>query len=303
MPEKRNGSLTGMAAKIRLDKRLVQLNLFASRQQAQAAVMAGVVAVDGVVETKAGKLISEDARIEILGKDNPYVSRGGLKLEKALRVFRVDVSGKLALDIGASTGGFTDCLLQHGARTVYAVDVGYGQLHWKLRNDPRVVNLERSNIRTLPRERVPEQVDVCTVDVSFISAIKVMQAATSFLKGGADVILLIKPQFEAGPERVGKGGIVRDPEVHRDVLRDTLLGLYRLCILPLGIDYSPIRGSRGNIEFLFHGRYDSDRAVMDPDVVGEHGEDHDSYHILENWDEYIDKVVAAAHHAGHMGRE
>ena len=270
-----------MADKVRLDKRLLELRLFPSRQQAQAAIMAGKVWVNGQRETKAGRLVDDRCEIEVRGNDQPYVSRGGLKLAKALQMFRVDVAGKTALDIGASTGGFTDCLLKHGAVKVYAVDVGYGQLDWNLRHDPRVVNLERHNIRTLPEELIAEPVDLCTVDVSFISIAKVLQPAIKFLKESADVITLIKPQFEAGPQNVGKGGIVRNPAIHVQVLREVFVQLDSLGFVLCGLSFSPIRGGHGNIEFLAHWRLSDHGSVGEGDLAA--------------WVPIMEEVVDQAH--------
>lgn len=236
--------------RLRLDVLLVRRGLFPSRERAQAAIMAARVLVDGVTETRAGHLVAADCRVDLRADEIPYVSRGGLKLEKALDAFAIDPSGEVALDVGASTGGFTDCLLQRGARRVYAVDVGYGQLAWKLRQDPRVVVIERTNARYLSRAQVPEAVDLASIDVSFISLEKVLPAVIGLLAPGGRVITLIKPQFEAGPEHVGKKGVVRDPVVHRAVLERVLAAAAALGLAPCGLTYSPVRGEEGNIEFL-----------------------------------------------------
>lgn len=236
--------------KTRLDVLLVQRGLFPSRQQAQRAIMAGLVFVDGQRVDKPGTAVPATARVEVRGKPFPYVSRGGLKLEKALDVFGVDVTGLVAADIGASTGGFTDCLLQRGAARVYAIDVGTGQLDWRLRTDPRVVVMEGVNARYLRPGDLPEPVDLAVIDVSFISLIKVLPAVRDLLKPGGRVIALVKPQFEAGREQVGRRGVVRDPKVHRAVLRQVLLALGPLGLRPGGLTPSPIRGPEGNIEYL-----------------------------------------------------
>ncbi|HEY6012208.1 MAG TPA: TlyA family RNA methyltransferase, partial [Nitrospirota bacterium] len=196
--------------KHRLDRLLVERGLFESRERAQGSIVAGQVLVNGQKIDKAGTPVAEDADIRILGERMPYVSRGGLKLESALREFKVEVTDKVALDVGASTGGFTDCLLQHGCRRVYAVDVGYGQLAWKLRQDPRVIAIDRVNIRDMAPALIPELVDLAVIDVSFISLDKVLPSVLRFLKPGSELIALIKPQFEVGRAQVGKGGIVRD---------------------------------------------------------------------------------------------
>lgn len=230
---------------------MVEKGYFPSRQRAQSAIMAGRVLVDGQKKDKPGALVPVNAEITITGEDLPYVSRGGLKLEKALAVFPVDPAGKVALDVGASTGGFTDCLLQHGASRVIAVDVGYGQLAWKLRQDPRVKVMERTNIRYLtPADIGGELVDLVTVDVSFISLRLVLPAVVALAKDTADFILLVKPQFEAGRDKVGKHGVVRDPEIHHQVLSAVIQEAEKLGLKVGGLDFSPIKGPEGNIEYL-----------------------------------------------------
>jgi 23S rRNA (cytidine1920-2'-O)/16S rRNA (cytidine1409-2'-O)-methyltransferase len=229
----------------------------ASRQRAEALILAAKVLVDGVPVTKAGKLVSAASALEIVAPDHPYVSRGGVKLEHALAAFSVPVAAQVAMDVGASTGGFTDCLLQFGARRVYAVDVGYGQLAWKLRRDPRVVAIERQNIRSLNRSQVPEAIQLATVDVSFISLKLAIPPMIAFLAPGAYLVALIKPQFEAGRENVGKGGVVRDPGTQERVC-DDLLHWSRSCgLAPLGITPSPLLGPKGNREFLLAARVTS----------------------------------------------
>jgi 23S rRNA (cytidine1920-2'-O)/16S rRNA (cytidine1409-2'-O)-methyltransferase len=234
----------------RLDTLLYERGFFTSREKAKAAVMAGVVLVDGARAPKPGMPVMRDAEIGLLAPACPYVSRGGLKLAAALDGFCVDPAGKTAIDIGASTGGFTDCLLQRGARRVYAIDVGYGQLDWKLRNDARVTNMERVNIRLLDAGAVPEKADLVTIDVSFISLKLVFNAAAALMAEGGAMICLVKPQFEAGRAQVGKGGVVRDEKVHAEVIRNVTAyaaenGLIRQDVTP-----SPIKGAKGNTEFL-----------------------------------------------------
>ncbi len=240
--------------RVRLDQLLVMSSLAESREKAKAAIMAGIVYVNGQKATKAGMQVDQDAEIEVRGKALPYVSRGGLKLEKALEVFGVDPSGWVAVDVGASTGGFTDCLLQNGARRVYAVDVGYGQLDWKLRGDPRVVVMERTNIRHVDPASFPEKADLAVIDVSFISLVKIFGVVLSLLKDDGQVIALIKPQFEAGKEHVGKRGVVRDPAVHRQVLLNLSAELQECGAGLIALDFSPVTGPEGNIEYLAHFR-------------------------------------------------
>jgi 23S rRNA (cytidine1920-2'-O)/16S rRNA (cytidine1409-2'-O)-methyltransferase len=240
--------------KIRIDRLLFERGLVESRERGQAILFAGQVLVNGQKQDKAGALVLEDADIRILGDTLPYVSRGGLKLEKALAEFQVPVEGKIALDIGASTGGFTDCLLQRGAGKVYAVDVGYGQIAWKLRQDPRVVVIERTNIRDMDPALIPEPIDLAVIDVSFISLEKVVPHILKFMKSGSELIALIKPQFEVGREQVGKGGIVRD-EAARSAARNRIMEF----ILGLGLEVkgvipSPITGQDGNIEYLLYAK-------------------------------------------------
>ncbi|MGB5932874.1 MAG: TlyA family RNA methyltransferase [Anaerolineae bacterium] len=236
-------------AKRRLDTLLVERGLVESRERAQGLILAGKVKVDGQVAHKPGKRVPAEVEIA-LEEALPYVSRGGLKLEEALNRFQLDLSGLICTDVGASTGGFTDCLLQHGAAKVYAIDVGYGQLAWELRQDPRVVVLERTNIRYL--ESLPEPIDLATIDVSFISLELVLPPVLNFLKPEGQIIALIKPQFEAGREQVGKGGVVKDPEVHRQVLHKVAKVAQDLGLRILGLVPSPLLGPAGNVEFLIH---------------------------------------------------
>lgn len=241
--------------KERIDQRLVREGLAESRSKAQALILAGQVLVDNVVVDKPGKLVPREARVEIKGRSIPYVSRGGLKLEAALRMFCLDVRGLTCLDIGAGTGGFTDCLLQHGAATVYAVDVGRHQLDWRLRQDARVIVREGINARYLKPEDFPVRFDLVTIDVSFISLKKILPAVVPLLASTGSIIALIKPQFEAGRREVGRGGIVRDPATHERVIREIRTFAEReLQLGCLGLRESPILGSDGNKEFLIHLR-------------------------------------------------
>jgi len=238
--------------KERLDKLLVQKGLVSSRERARAMILAGQVVVDDHRIDKAGAQVPADAVIRLKGEDLPFVSRGGLKLDKALETFAIDVRGMVAIDVGASTGGFTDCLLQRGAAKVYAVDVGYGQLAWKLREDSRVVNMERCNIRHLSGDQLDAVPDLAVIDASFISLEKVLPNALDLIACDGHVVALIKPQFEVGRGQVGKGGIVKDERLHNQVLgRIRELALELNCRV-LGVMESPIRGAKGNLEFLIH---------------------------------------------------
>lgn len=254
--------------KIRLDQALLDQGLAESRERAKTTIMSGLVFVNGQRVDKPGTGIAPDASIEVRGEALPFVSRGGWKLDKALRVFPVDPAGKRCIDCGASTGGFTDVLLQHGAEKVYAVDVGYGQLAWKLRTDERVVNLERTNLRYVTGEQIPELLDLAVMDVSFISIRLVLPAVKALLKPDADVICLIKPQFEAGREEVGKKGVVRDERVHREVVRGILAFAGEIGLQALGLDFSPIKGPEGNIEYICHLKNtDAPALPLDVDAV------------------------------------
>lgn len=232
----------------RIDILLAEKNLCESRARAKSLIMMGKVLVNGQKVDKAGTLVAADSEIKILGEDMPFVSRGGFKLQKAIEVFNLQLENKIAADIGASTGGFTDCMLQCGARKVYAIDVGYGQLAWKLRNDMRVVNMERTNIRNV--ESLPEVLDFASVDVAFISLDKVLPVAFKLLSDTGEVAALIKPQFEAGRENVGKKGVVRDKKVHAAVIEYVLNFAQELGFKICGVDFSPIKGPEGNIEYL-----------------------------------------------------
>ncbi len=241
-----------MADKERLDVLLVEKGLAESRSKAQATIMSGIVFVGGQRVDKAGTSVSRDAEIEVKGNTCPYVSRGGLKLEKALAYFGVDPSGYVCSDSGASTGGFTDCLLQKGAKKVFAIDVGYGQLAWSIRSDERVVCMERTNIRYVTEEDIGEKLDLSVIDVSFISLRLVLPVIYKLLKDDGQALCLIKPQFEAGKDKVGKKGVVRDPEVHEQVLRDFLTYAADIGFTVKNLTFSPVRGPEGNIEFLGH---------------------------------------------------
>ena len=249
--------------KTRLDQLVFERGYTDSRERAKTTVMSGLVFVNGQRADKPGMPVSPDARIEVRGDALPFVSRGGFKLDKALRVFPIDPTEKVCIDCGASTGGFTDVLLQHGAKRVYAVDVGYGQLAWKLRSDERVVNLERTNLRYVTDEQIQEKLDLAVMNVSFISIRLVLPAVKNLLKDGADLVCLIKPQFEAGREEVGKKGVVRDEAVHREVVQGILDFAPTVGLSVLGLDYSPIKGPEGNIEYICHM---VNRAGADADI-------------------------------------
>ena len=264
--------------KKRLDVLMVERRLADSREKAKAIIMAGQVFVNGEREDKAGTTFEETkAQIEIKGKTLKYVSRGGLKLEKAMDVFGVDVKDKVCMDIGSSTGGFTDCMLQNGARKVYAVDVGHGQLDWKLRNDPRVVCMERTNIRYVQPEDIGEPIAFASVDVSFISLTKVLPVARTLLTENGQMVCLIKPQFEAGREKVGKKGVVRDKAVHVEVIRMIMDHVTQQHFASRGLSFSPIKGPEGNIEYLIYiEKYPEDTALPDP--VGDPADVTDQAH-------------------------
>lgn len=255
----------GKAERQRLDILLVERGLAETREKARRLIMAGQVLVDGQPIHKPGTAVPLDADLRLTGQMR-YVSRGGLKLEAALKRFGIDVAGWIAADIGASTGGFTDCLLQSGAQKVYAIDVGYGQLAWSLRQDPRVVVMERVNARYL--ERLSEAMDIITIDVSFISLLLILPAAVRLLKPEGIIVALIKPQFEAGKDQVGKGGVVREPAVHRAVLEKVLRGALEQHLLPFGLIPSPLRGPAGNIEFLVGWQWMGEKwGPTDEDVI------------------------------------
>ena len=241
-----------MSNKTRVDVLLVEQGHMESRQKAQAIIMAGQVYVDDQKVDKAGAPVKEEQVIQVRGKTLRYVSRGGLKLEKAMKTFPLTLTGKVCADIGASTGGFTDCMLQNGAQKVYAVDVGYGQLDWKLRNDPRVVCMEKTNIRYVVPEDIQEKPAFSSIDVSFISLTKVLGPVRNLLTEDGEIVCLIKPQFEAGREKVGKKGVVRDPAVHEEVIEKVRDFAMSISLEPCHLSFSPIKGPEGNIEYLLH---------------------------------------------------
>lgn len=251
--------------KERLDILLVKRGLAPSREKAKTMIMEGNVFVENQREDKAGTSIPENAKIEIKGNTLKYVSRGGLKLEKAMNHFDIELQNKVCMDIGASTGGFTDCMLQNGASKVYAIDVGYGQFAWKLRNDERVVCLEKTNVRYVTHEQVPDEGDFASIDVSFISLTKVLPAVLGVLGEKGQLVCLIKPQFEAGREKVGKKGVVRDSSVHREVIEMIVEYVRTQSLGILGLDFSPIKGPEGNIEYLIY--LDKSRSGMHEDEV------------------------------------
>ncbi len=238
--------------KERLDVLLVQRNLAASREKAKAVIMSGNVYVQGQKEDKAGAMFPPTVAIEVRGKPLPYVSRGGLKLEKAMKSFPISLAGKVCMDVGASTGGFTDCMLQNGAAKVFAVDVGHGQLDWKLRQDERVVCMEKTNIRYVTETDIGERIDFTSIDVSFISLEKVLGPVRELMGGDGQAVCLIKPQFEAGRGQVGKKGVVRDPSIHREVIRNVLSYAAASGFISKGLDFSPVKGPEGNIEYLLY---------------------------------------------------
>ncbi|MCD7751294.1 MAG: TlyA family RNA methyltransferase [Lachnospiraceae bacterium] len=288
--------------KERLDILLVNKGLAPSREKAKAVIMAGQVFVDNQREDKAGSLFDgEKAHIEVRGSGLKYVSRGGLKLEKAFASFPLDLAGKVCVDIGASTGGFTDCMLRNGAAKVYAVDVGYGQLDWKLRNDARVVCMEKTNFRYLTPEDLPEQADFASCDVSFISLTMILLPAFNLLKDEGQMVCLIKPQFEAGRDKVGKKGVVRDLKVHREVIGHVVDFADMIGFEVLDLDFSPVRGPEGNIEYLLYLRKD---VPDDADILTERQalervrsvwEEKTGLSNREDWLQKIEDTVAAAH--------
>ena len=267
--------------KERLDVLLVKQGYEPSREKAKAVIMAGNVFVDGQREDKAGTSFAEEkVHIEVRGSTLKYVSRGGLKLEKALEQFPVDLTDKVCMDIGASTGGFTDCMLQNGAARVYAVDVGHGQLDWKLRNDSRVVCMEKTNFRYMQKGDIPDEPDFASVDVSFISLSRILPPAMEIIKPGAQMVCLIKPQFEAGKDKVGKKGVVREPEIHREVIEKVMGFADAIGFTVLGLTWSPVKGPEGNIEYLLY-------LLKNKDVTG--------ICQSEEREELIDKTVREAH--------
>lgn len=256
--------------KIRLDQLVFDLGLTESRERAKTTIMSGLVFVNGQRADKPGMQVSPDANVEVKGAALPYVSRGGFKLEKALNVFPVDPEDKVCIDCGASTGGFTDVLLQNGAKKVYSVDVGYGQLAWSLRQDVRVINMERTNIRYISSDQIPEPIDMAVMDLSFISIKLVLPTVCSLLKDGGELVCLIKPQFEAGREEVGKKGVVRDKGVHLSVIESILDFAPSVGMTVMGLDFSPIKGPEGNIEYLCYMKKGSfDAQIIDAQAIVE----------------------------------
>ncbi|MCD8371433.1 MAG: TlyA family RNA methyltransferase [Clostridiales bacterium] len=253
--------------KQRLDILLTERGLASSREKAKAIIMSGIVYVDGQKEDKAGSMFAESVAIEVRGQPLRYVSRGGLKLEKAMTHFGVQPQGKICMDVGSSTGGFTDCMLQNGAVKVYAVDVGHGQLDWKLRNDPRVVCMERTNIRYVTPEDIPDRIALTSIDVSFISLSKVLGPVKALLEPDGQVVCLIKPQFEAGREKVGKKGVVRDRAVHLEVIERVMDDAVSMGFRVLNLEYSPIKGPEGNIEYLLYLQKTEEGSVVSESPV------------------------------------
>ena len=267
--------------KERLDVRMVRLGLAPSREKARAIIMAGEVLVDGQREDKPGSMFPDTVNVTVRSNPIPYVSRGGLKLEKAVKNFALSLKGRVCMDVGSSTGGFTDCMLQNGASKVYSVDVGHGQLDWKLRNDERVVCMERTNIRYVTPEDIGEAPSFVSIDVSFISLSKVLPVVRTLLEDGGEAVCLIKPQFEAGREKVGKKGVVRDPEVHREVIRRVSGFAAAEGFSLLHLDFSPVKGPEGNIEYLLHLKKDAPGSSEAAGV----------------WNRKVDGIVKAAHDA------
>ena len=258
-----------MTEKIRLDVLLYEKGFVDSREKAKKLIKDGSVMVNGKIQTKAGVLVSGTETVELCGELMPYVSRGGFKLEKAIDVFGIELKDLVCMDIGASTGGFTDCMLQNGAALVYAIDVGSGQLSCKLSSDKRVVNMEKTNFRYLSKENVPDEIDFASVDVSFISLSHIIPNLYTFLKNGASSVCLIKPQFEAGKEKLGKNGIVKDISVHKEVIHN----IYRLAVdtgfTVRGLDFSPIKGPKGNIEYLIYLQKTQEASVFNEEKISE----------------------------------
>lgn len=265
--------------KQRLDVMLVDRGLAPSREKAKAIIMSGIVYVEGNKEDKAGSTFPENVNIEVKGSTLKYVSRGGLKLEKAMNSFPIELEGLTCMDVGSSTGGFTDCMLQNGATKVYAVDVGHGQLDWKLRNDPRVVCMEKTNIRYVVRDDIEDWIDFSSIDVSFISLTKVLEPVKNLLTEAGRIVCLIKPQFEAGREQVGKKGVVRDKKVHKEVIEKVIAYANTIDLYPLMLDFSPVKGPEGNIEYLLY----LSKNHKDKEALG------------DNSSIDIDEVVEASH--------
>ena len=279
--------------KERLDILLVNKGLAASREKAKALIMSGIVYVDNQKEDKAGSLFDENAILEIRGETLKYVSRGGLKLDKAVNVFNLNFDGYTCLDIGASTGGFTDVMLQNGATKVYSVDVGHGQLDWKLRNDERVVCMEKCNFRYVTDKEIPEKIDFASTDVSFISLTKILIPAYNLLKKDALMVCLIKPQFETTKEKVGKKGVVRDPSVHKEVIEKVIDFCLKIGFTIEGLDYSPIKGPEGNIEYLILIKKNNDDIIDEEKALS--FKDYSYDNSLKGFSDIIDEVVNKSH--------
>lgn len=290
--------------KERLDVLVTKQGFAESREKAKALIMAGEVFVNGQREDKAGAVFEEEkVTIEVRGKALPYVSRGGLKLEKALQHFPLSVQDKVCMDIGASTGGFTDCMLQNGASKVYSVDVGHGQLAWKLRNDERVVCMEKTNFRYMQKEDIADELDFASCDVSFISLTKILIPARNLLKDGGEMVCLIKPQFEAGREKVGKKGVVREPSVHKEVIEKIIDFASMVGFDIIQLDYSPIKGPEGNIEYLIYIRKNGETSMTVSELTEQEAEENlrrltaeaGGLSKSENWQNIIDDFVDKAH--------
>ena len=290
-------------SKERLDVLLVNRGLAESREKAKAIIMSGNVYVEGQKEDKAGSTFADTANIEVRGTTLKYVSRGGLKLEKAMENFDVTIKGKICMDVGSSTGGFTDCMLQNGATKVYSVDVGQGQLAWKLRNDERVVCMEQTNFRYVTPEDIPDALDFASVDVSFISLTKILIPARKLLKAGGQMVCLIKPQFEAGRGKVGKNGVVREPQIHEEVIRKIIDYADSIGFEVLHLEYSPIKGPEGNIEYLLHIRK-PEEITEEKLALNEHEAESALQTIVEEktglsytpeWDALIKGIVDNSH--------
>ncbi|QHQ62767.1 TlyA family rRNA (cytidine-2'-O)-methyltransferase [Anaerocolumna sedimenticola] len=282
--------------KERLDVLLVKRNLIESREKAKAIIMAGNVFVDGQREDKAGSTFADSVTIEVKGIPSRYVSRGGFKLERAVEQYGVSLEGKICMDVGSSTGGFTDCMLQNGASKVYAVDVGTNQLAWKLRQDERVVSMEKTNIRYLEPNQIPDSIDFISIDVAFISLTKVLLPVRELLKDGGEVVCLIKPQFEAGREKVGKKGVVREQSVHIEVIEKVIIYAVSTGFHILNLDYSPIKGPEGNIEYLLHIQKD---IIPDREQETEFALEECNQYVhnddIGNLSNYIHNIVGVAH--------
>lgn len=275
--------------KERLDVLMVQRSLAESREKAKALIMSGIVYVNGQKEDKAGTSFDDTAQIEVRGSTLKYVSRGGLKLEKAMSHFGVELEGKVCMDVGASTGGFTDCMLQNGAVKVYSVDVGHGQLAWKLRNDDRVVCMEKTNIRYVTPEDIGDRIRFASIDVSFISLTKVLGPVKALLTEDGQIVCLIKPQFEAGREKVGKKGVVREKSVHLEVIRMVIQYALSIGFEVLNLEYSPIKGPEGNIEYLLYLQNHGGNQI------GDHDGNHDGYHAGDHDAVADEEIVIYSH--------